>query len=80
MTFWYVSSGENDAIYLTLEKSSDLIFFISQLHLQETETTSKGSRLNGISYEILHLFFPASRNFNWYLLIKHKQWLQLFEL
>ena len=64
---------------LVLIESSDLIFFISQ-HLQETETTSKGSQLNGISYEILHLFFPASRTFNWYLLIKLKQWLQLFEL
>ena len=30
-------------------------------------TTSRGAQLNGISYEILHLFSPASRNFNWYL-------------
>ena len=30
-------------------------------------TTSRGAQLNGISYEILHLFSPASRNFHWYL-------------
>ena len=74
---WRMKKLINTGLKVHLNKSSliqlsDFIFFIGQPHLQETDTTSRGSQLNEISCKILHLFFPASRskNFSWYLLIK----------